>query len=108
MRFFPWLSSIFNPEYFQDLHVDSLGAALNDSGVRRHWLSSVLDEIKETNLRVHAALTNGNLTDQFVRESAKLQGIVWVLQQILNSKTSVDIERNHNPSDNAPQGLEGV
>jgi hypothetical protein len=96
VRFYAWLSSIFEPSEFNNLNLDELMGCLLDSDVRKHWLNAVLEEIKDANMRTHVALINGNLTDKFVQESARLQGIDWVLRQILNSKNSVSMARHHN------------
>lgn len=105
MKFIGWLSTLFEPGEFQNLHIDELLAALVDTGVRNHWMRAVLEEIKELNMRTHTALMNGNLTDRFVQESARLQGIDWTLRQILNSKNSVEMERHHNRTDDAFDGV---
>ncbi len=101
---FKWLATLFEPSEFNNLNLDELAAAMLDSDLRRHWLRAVLAEIKEGNMRTHVALMNGNLTEKFVQESARLQGIDWTLRQILNSKTSIAMERRHNRADE----LEGV
>jgi hypothetical protein len=105
MNVVKWLSTLFNPSEFSNLNIDELGGALRDSDVRRHWMVSVLNEIKEINLRTHVALMNGNLTERFAQESARLQGIDWTLRQILNSKTSVAMERHHNQADDVLNGV---
>ena len=94
-----WFTTLFDPSIFNNLNMDELMAAMQDGDVRAHWIRAVLDEIKDGNMRTHAALMNGELTKKFGQESARLQGIDWVLRQILNSKTSIAMERHHNQAD---------
>lgn len=94
-----WLSTLFDPSIFNNLNMDELMGAMQDGDVRAHWIRSVLDEIKECNMRTHVALMNGELKDKFGQESARLMGIDWALRQILNSKTSIAMERHHNQAD---------
>jgi hypothetical protein len=105
VNLFARLSTLFEPSEFQNLNLDELMGALLDSDVRKHWMQAVLEEIKEANMRTHVALMNGNLNEKFVQESARLQGIDWVLRQILNSKNSVAMERHHNRTDDGLQGV---
>lgn len=105
MKFIAWLSSVFLPANFNNLSIDEVMSALNDTDVRKHWMVTVLDEIKDVNLRIHAAVMEGSLTAKFAQESARLQGIDWVLRQILSSKTSVDMERHHNQTDDDLDGV---
>jgi hypothetical protein len=94
-----WLSQLFEPSAFNDLNINELLASLTDTSVRNHWMKAVLEEVKEINLRTHVALMNGDLGERFIQESARLQGIDWVLRQILNSQNSVAMEKRQNQTD---------
>ena len=105
MRITRWLSQIFDPIHFHDLNLEQINAGMQDVDVRRHWVMSVLEEIREINLRTHASLAHGELNEKFLRESGRLQGILWVLHQFSNSKTSVELNRHHNHTENQFEGV---
>lgn len=94
-----WLKDIFAPEIYQGLLMDEIMGALNDPHIRRHWVAAMLDEIRICNVRAHAVLAGGGTEAQFKRESCKVQGIEWTMRQILNSKTSVELDRHHKRAD---------
>ncbi len=100
-----WLSSIFEPSAFSNLNFDDIQIALQDPSVRKHWLMTMLDEVRGCHSRTHVALTQGKLHEKFVQESARLQGLDWALRQILNSKTSVELDRHHNHTGNPHEGV---
>ncbi len=100
-----WFKSMFEAESFQNLRTDDLLIALADSNIRRHWLETVLDEVRDINLRTHTAVLNGELSKRFEQESGRLQGLDWALRQILNSKTSVELDRHHNHTDDPHAGV---
>jgi hypothetical protein len=95
-RLLTWLLSYLEPSELQNLNLDELAGAMTDLRVRKRWLWAVLEEIKECNRRVHVAMMNGNLEPNFVKESARLQGIDWTLRQILIAKNSVSMDKDHN------------
>lgn len=96
MKIIEYLSNIWHPAEMQDLSVQEVQAGLADASIRKHWLHSVLDEVKNINRRTHKALVDGNLDERFVQESARLQGIEYVLRQVLHSKNSVALELHQN------------
>jgi phage terminase large subunit len=100
-----WFKSIFASPEFSDIKTDDVVAALHDHAVRRHWLESVLSEVRDIHMRTHMALMNGKLDERFVQESARLQGIDWTLRQILNSKNSVELARRSNRTDDSFGGV---
>lgn len=102
MKIVEFLSNLWRPAEMQDLNVQEVQAALMDASVRKHWLHSILGEVKEINRRTHKALIEGKLDDQFVQESARLQGIEYVLRQVLHSKTSMELEKRHNHTEHDP------
>lgn len=98
MKLLAYLASIFDPSEMEGLRTDELIGALADSGIRKHWIWSVMEEMKEIHKRTHGSLIKGNFSEEFVKESSRLQALEWSLRQILNSKTSVELDRRHNPS----------
>lgn len=99
-----WLSDIFAPDTMQDLDIHAILLALQEPGVRAHWLRTSLDEIRDVNLKIHRSVLQGTLYQDFERESSRLQGIIWALEQIVRSKSSMDLDRSQNHTDQ----LEGV
>jgi hypothetical protein len=95
-RLVSWLLSILDPGELQNLSTDELESALVDVTIRRRWLWAVLEEMKAINFRVHQAVLNGTLSDDFAKESGRLQGIDWTLRQILIAKNNVALDKGHN------------
>lgn len=102
MKLISRLLTYLEPSELQNLKTDEILSALVDPGVRKHWLCMVIEEMKEIHRRTHVALINGNLTERFVQESARLQGIDFALRQILNSKNSLALEKRHNHGGTEP------
>lgn len=102
MKIISHLLSYFTPSELQNLKTDELLSALGDLSVRKHWLWSVLEEMKEINRRTHVALMNGELAEKFDQESGRLQGIDFALRQILNSKNSMALDKRHNRTGDDP------
>lgn len=96
MKIVAYLSNLFHPTMMQDINVQEVLSGLNDASIRKHWLFSVLEEVKAINQRTHKALSDGKLSERFVQESARLQGIEFVLRQVLLSKNSVALDMRHN------------
>lgn len=69
-----WLSDYFSPETFNDLDVDGIAQALNDSSVRAVWLTNTFSDLKAINLEVDRRLLGGGneqgLTDLCARRKA--------------------------------------
>lgn len=105
MKIIEYLSNIWHPAEMQDLNVQELQGALTDPSIRKHWLFNVLGEVKDINRRTHKALIEGKLDQRFVQESARLQGIEYVLRQVLNSKNSVELDKRHNRASDDPAAL---
>lgn len=99
MKFTTWFLTLLEPSELQNFKIDELLSALNDSSIRKHWLYTMLEEVKEINRRIHTHLMTGKLNEKFEQESARLVAIDWALRQILNSKTSVELGRHHNQAD---------
>lgn len=102
MKIVEYISNIWHPAEMQDLNVQELQGALGDPSIRKHWLFTVLGEVKDINRRTHKALMDGKLDERFIQESARLQGIEFVLRQVLNSKNSVALDKRHNYLDDEP------
>lgn len=96
MNIVKFLSNLWHPAEMQDLNLQEVQGALMDPSIRKHWLYTVLIEVKDINRRTHKALIEGKLDERFVQESARLQGIEYVLRQVLNSKNSVALDKRHN------------
>lgn len=84
------------------MNIEDLGTALFDPAVRKHWVMTVLEEVRNINLQTHIDISNGDVTDKLIKRSARLQGILWALNQISASKTSLELERRHNPAGAEP------
>ena len=102
MKIVEFLSNLWHPAEMQDLNVQEVQGALGDPSIRKHWLHTVLGEVKDINRRTHKALIEGRLDERFVQESARLQGIEYVLRQVLNSKNSVALDKRHNHIEDEP------
>ncbi len=97
-----WLSDYFSPESFNDLDVDGIAQALNDSSVRHIWLTRTLAELKTINLDVDKRLVSGTnlqLTDLCARRKAYQD----VLESILSARrTVVSGTQEQRPNPKAP------
>ena len=95
-----WLKDYFNPEEFNDLDVEGIVQALNDSSVRHVWLTSVLSDLKAINLEVDRRLLDGGseygLTDLCARRKAYqdiLSGVLSARRTVVSGTQEV----RHNP-----------
>lgn len=104
MKLLAYVSSMFDVSEMQEIKTDEVLSVLADPTVRKHWLYSVLEEMRDINRRTHLALLDGKLNERFIQESARLQGLAWALRQALNSKTSMELDRRHNPDRESPAG----
>lgn len=102
MKLIAHLSNLWHPAEMQDLNIQEVLAGLADPSVRKHWLYALMDEIKNINKRTHKALLEGKLEEKFVQESVRLQGIEYVLRQVLQSKNSVELDKRSNHIQDEP------
>ena len=88
-----WIESIYQPQKtnFKDAALEDLMAALEIPAVRRHWMDALVEELRAINVGVDRAMREGNL-EQLPSASDRRRTIVWVLNQILESKTAVETE----------------
>lgn len=90
-----WLKTILDPSILQEIKTDEISVALMNVNVRRHWLWSIYEEMKSINRDIHRHLMADDLDKQFRASSARLQALQWVLNQVLASKNSVELENQN-------------
>lgn len=87
-----WLTDYFAPEVFNELDIDGIAQALNDSSVRHTWLTRTLSELKAINLEVDKRLLTGTeygLTDLCARRKAYqdiLSGVLSARRTIVGTQ----------------------
>ncbi len=96
-----WLKDIFDPE--NDLDIDAIRSAFNDTSVRTIWLSECLEQLKQVNRDIDKRLLNGTnlqLTDLCARRKAyqdMLEAVLSARRQVTqdvrpNPKVQVDVD----------------
>lgn len=100
-----WLSDYFSPEVFNDLDIDGIAQALNDSSVRHLWLNGILSELKAINLEVDRRLLSGGSEYGITDLCARRKAYQDVLSGVLSARRTVvsgSQEQRPNPR---PQGV---
>lgn len=93
MRLTKWVESLFRPEEtnFKDAAIEDVILALNDPVIRKHWLLSLIDEIRAINVGVDKALRENDMSD-LPNKSVRRNTIVFCLNEILESKRFIEEE----------------
>ena len=101
MRLVNWIESLFEPEKtnFRDAAMDDLLAALNEPAIRKHWMHSIMDELRAINVGVDRAMREEKY-DAIPNAAARRTALVFCLNQILDSKTAVENELYDQARDN--------
>ena len=109
MKLTKWIESLYKPEKtnLTDAALEDLQAAMNDQGVRAHWLSAMIEELRAINIGVDRALAD-NQFDQLPSKADRRRAILFCLNQILDSKQSLETERFERAHDNQRSAFEGV
>lgn len=94
MKLKAWIESLYKPEEtnLQFSSEDLLGM-LNDAQVRRHWLNALVDELRAINVTADRVLDEGKSVEEFKSKSIRRRAIIFCLNQILDSKQSLDNEQ---------------
>lgn len=89
-----WMNDIFSPKQLQDLDALDLLDAMNDPVIRKIWLHTVFDTLKNLNLEVDKRLQNGGfrIDDLCSRRKAYQD----MLEAVMSAKRSVTMARNTN------------
>lgn len=106
-KFKRFLSDLFKPEYMNDLDMDVISSAFNDSGVRTVWLNACFEELRRINEEVDRRLLTENmygLTDLCARRKAYQD----VLTGILSARRIVTHGVPHNPPSKVVVDLDRV
>lgn len=101
------LTELFNPSQFQELDVYAVLSALQNQTVLKMWLFEILQEIKQTNLKIDQGLVSGKLYD-LNDLSAKRRALQGILEAALSIQREVRRASIHNPPTKADFDLEGV
>lgn len=101
------VKELFTPAKFQELDVYGVLSALQDQMVLKRWLYQVLDDIKQTNLKVDQGLF-GNQLHSLTDLSARRKAIQDVLEMALSIHRDVRRAGEHNPLKKADFDLESV
>ena len=81
--------------------------ALNEPGVRLHWVESMIQEIQDTNVKVDR-LMDKECPHSWESLSHRRKAILFCLNQILDSKDAIDYERHEPNHQNQASPFEGV
>lgn len=110
MRLTKWIESLYEPQKtnFKDAAMEDLILALNEPGVRQHWLNALVEELRAINVGVDRAMRENKL-DELPSKADRRRAIVFCLNQILDSKTALDNdlyeEQHKNQAESAFNGV---
>ena len=93
MSLVKWIEGLYVPQKtnFKDAALEDLMTALENSAVRRHWMDALVEELRAINVGVDRAMREGKM-EELPSKSDRRRTIVWVMNQILESKTAVETE----------------
>jgi len=100
MRLLKWIESLYAPEKtnFKDAALEDILVALENQAVRKHWLDSLVEELRAINVGVDRSLREGRMED-LPSKADRRHAIIFCLNQILESQTAVDTERYEQTQD---------
>jgi hypothetical protein len=101
-----WLESMIHPSKsnLADGTAETIMIALNEPGVRRRWVESLIEELWQLNIKIDR-LMEQEAEKEWPKISQRRNAIVYCLQLILDSKSALDYERASAPE---PGPFEGV
>jgi len=106
MRAIKFITDIFKVEEIQQINIQEVVMALNDSSVRAHWIRELLAEIQNLNISIDHDLLQKKEQD-IKDKSARRRTLQYVFEQVLLSRKRVESQPIHNSS-NAMNGLTGL
>lgn len=100
-RLAKWISSLYEPEKtnIQEGSLERIMLALNEPAVRRHWVESLIEELRNINVRFDRKMEDG-IYNQFEEDMYRRRAIVFCLNQILDSKDALENQRLESERDN--------
>lgn len=104
MNLTKWIESLYKPQQtnLRDAAIEDINLALNEPAVRNHWIDAMVEELRAINIGVDRALADNNF-EQLPSKAERRRAILFCLNQILDSKQSLDTERFEETHDNQNQ-----
>ncbi len=101
------LQDLFNPSRFQDLDVYGVLSALQNQTVLKIWLYGILEDVKQTHLKIDQKLLSGETGGMMIL-SAKRRALQEVLESALSVEREVRRGTEHNQATKADFDFESL
>jgi hypothetical protein len=94
-RLTKWIESLYAPEktnFNQDVTLEEVMQALADPTVRKYWIQAIIEELRNINVRFDRMM-DAKIAAKFEEDMYRRKGILFALNQILDSKHMIESER---------------